>query len=155
MDLSNFEVKLSQIVAAGFGLYTTVAIDAYDQIGTYTGPEEEILDYQFVHTKYDAPRKDYAMMVYKAGKWKEVDGRKCIFGKMNDDIKNEFGGSNVESNLKGELFASVDIAPGEELFLSYGADYWHRKRGITDEERRRLARTGGVPKTPRRFTLLF
>ena len=75
---------------------------------------------------------------------------------MNDDINNEFGGSNVESTLKGELFASVDIAAGEELFLSYGADYWRRKLdSITDKERHSLARTGGVPKTPRRFTLLF
>ena len=71
---SNFEVKKSQIVDAGFGLYTTVAIRAYDQIGTYTGPEEDILDYQFVHTKYDAPRKDYTMMVTMATK--RESGRK-------------------------------------------------------------------------------
>ena len=97
-----------------------------------------IRDFQFVHTNYDAPRKDYTIQVY------EVDGRHCIFGKINDDLNDDYGGNNVEIDDKGDIYASEDIAPGEELFLSYGDDYWRRKRGITDDERRRLARTGGV-----------
>ena len=144
MDVNDLEVKPSQIVGAGDGLYTKKGIFAHDFIGTYTGPKQLIRDFQFVHTNYDAPRKDYTIQVYEAGNWYEVDGRHCIFGKINDDLNDDYGGNNVEIDDKGDIYASEDIAPGEELFLSYGDDYWRRKRGITDDERRRLARTGGV-----------
>ena len=135
------EIKESTIKNAGNGVFTKEFIPANTRVGFYEGivskDERLITDYTFT----------------LSNKW-FVDGShypRSYIAMVNDPFNGEFKYNcefdvqHVDKNGKTLRFKDrrvflrsiVDIEPGEELFASYGDDYWNcetRKKYLKDDK---------------------
>lgn len=116
------DVRPSQIKNAGNGLFAFEYIPKETFIGFYDGDilsgDNNITDYSFqISKKYFIDAKDFP---------------RCYIAMINDAIYSKFinncefritNKKKVENN-KICLYTIKDIKKGEELFASYGEDYW-------------------------------
>lgn len=139
-DYLDLEVKPSKIPHAGMGLFARKSYEAGEIIAEYRGP---ILDSKFINDKmFD----DESKMLYINEKYSIIG--KSIAGYANDcvifpekmsegeyqEFKNNEGlklHPNCAYNAKLDdtgnkifLIAERKIEAGEEIYVSYGFDYW-------------------------------
>jgi hypothetical protein len=112
----NIEIKNSNIKEAGLGVFTNEPIRANTMIDGYTG---EYRSRCFSR---------YYFLIREGLGIDALDYPRCYMGMLNDSY-----GSNYSNNckfvvdLEGEtvgVWSTRDISAGEELFVSYGSDYW-------------------------------
>ena len=122
-------IKTSQIPKAGKGLYTTRKILKGEVIGEYTG---KLLSTKVIDKDEDKYAENYYL--FDIGNGVTIDGEKSksktryindasgltrIKGLSNNSSFHTYKRSNTVL-----LRAKRDIKPGEEIFASYGRDYW-------------------------------
>lgn len=120
-------VLRSSIPNAGLGVYTKRAIPRGALVGEYSG---ELLNALDLRERYP-PKLDPARYIFST-EWPDVfiDGARPDSGIerwINDGGDEQY--QNVEARGLGArvlLYATRNIARGEELFLSYGAAYWRK-----------------------------
>ncbi len=140
----NSEFKLylsqSQIKNSGFGVFTNDFIPANTKIDEYTG---DILEYvtggnyvlkineNYYIDGFNYPRCYMAMLndaefvprkIIKKKK-KRIDITPN--GHYNNNILLQNNCKFVIENNKGYVYSLYDIYPNQELFISYGSDYWN------------------------------
>ncbi len=140
----NFEVKKSKIPGAGKGLYTKVNFKKGERIIEYIG---EIITEAQLDKRAENDIFGYAFFVSK---------RKCIdayyrpeaLARYANDAKGLTRVKGLKNNCcysiwknRGWIEAERDIKAGEEIFVSYGAEYWRdiRYNIKLEEEKQREA----------------
>jgi SET domain-containing protein len=123
----NFEVKKSQIPGAGKGLYTKVDFKKGERIIEYIG---EIITEAELDRRAERDIFGYAFYINK---------RRCIdayytpeaLARYANDAKGLTRVKGLKNNCcysiwknRGWIEAERDIKAGEEIFVSYGAEYW-------------------------------
>ena len=135
---SDFDLYIdnSGIPKAGFGVFTNDFIPAECIIGLYEG--EKIFDYDYTNDPYyyEIRALDREKGISSFGISAQKYPR-CFMGMINDatddpEFKNncEFEVEIDEEDItKSKIYivSIVDIEEGEELFVSYGSDYWVNK----------------------------
>lgn len=121
----HLSAKASLIPGAGFGLFTDTFIPKGTRIIQYTGKVTnwEEADHQeglnpyiyFVSDDHviDAARRKKSLARYA----NDARGLKKIKGLKNNS-------EYVEEGIKVYIEATRDISAGEEIFVSYGKEYW-------------------------------
>ena len=136
----NLKVLKSTIEGAGWGLFSTAVIDKKDIICSYEGARFEG-DYD---ESSAGEGKDYVAMakmfkVSKDGKitkeikvyvdsWEEDS---CYGRYVNDPLNDHL--VNARIVMRGDkmvLVALEEIRPGQEIFISYGEDYWKARQHL-------------------------
>jgi SET domain-containing protein len=136
----NFIIKKSQIPGAGKGLYTKKEIKKGERFLEYTG---EIITEKELNRRAENDLFGYAFYISK---------RKCIdaynmpevIGRYANDAKGLTRVEGLKNNCyydvwknRAWLVAGRNIKAGEELLISYGAEYWRDiKYNIKLEEER-------------------
>lgn len=120
----NLYTQASQIPNAGLGLFTNVFIPKGTTIIEYTG----------LITTWDKVKEDGDnLYIYYVNDDHVIDAskRKKSMGRYANDaqgMKKIKGLSNnadyVEENLRVYVIAKKDIQAGDEIFVSYGKEYW-------------------------------
>lgn len=131
------EIKTSQIPGAGLGLFTKVFIPCGSLV----------IEYKGVVTTWEAVREeidnDY---IYYLSSRHVINARptpKALARYANDakGIKQVPGINNncLFKKMDGRVYikARIDILPGEEIFVSYGKQYWDTARNNAEIARRR------------------
>lgn len=112
------------------GLYAVKPIKKGSRIGQYTG---QIISKEELNRRHGHRTAPYVLQVHTA------DGR-AVYVDASDPQRssamryiNCVTGFDVDPNVRfdqdGEVVATADIAPGEELLTYYGADYWRSGSG--------------------------
>ncbi len=136
----NLYLSQSQIKNAGFGVFTKDIIKANSKIDEYTG---DILEYitggdyvlkindNYHIDAFNYPRCYMAMLndaefipkkIIKKKK-KRIDITPDGHYNNNNLLQNNC--KFVIENNRGYVYSIRDIYPNEELFISYGSDYWN------------------------------
>ena len=130
------EVRISTIPNAGWGLFAKRAFKAGDELCSYEGPyvTDESLQSGYANS-------DYVATVIKSKK-KDVEGKwiteklhidaimetSCYGRFANDPIDDDLVNSKIRWNgQKGVIEAQMDIADGDEIFISYGKEHWNSR----------------------------
>lgn len=117
-------VKPSQIPNAGMGLFTEDAIQEGELIVEYTG---EITSWAKVKEDWKNVYIYYISedVVINAKNFPDVHARYANDAEGLTSVKNLRNNSEF-INLEGRIYirAIRSIAAGEEIFVSYGEDYW-------------------------------
>jgi SET domain-containing protein len=128
VSIKDLEVKESTIPNSGKGLFTLVDIPRYKQIVEYAGKEisrEKIKELKS-KGKFNGVRSDY-LIELSDGRIVDVYNSKSVAKYANDA---EFGGGKNNSKIqeyedgKIWLVSTKKIKAGEEIFCSYGPEYW-------------------------------
>lgn len=122
-------VEKSNIPQAGLGIFTYEPIKKGQFIGYYEGVlkkegRECVGDYSFTLSNVwylDARRYPRAYTAMINDSYKSKYTTNCEFAKISHDDE---GNKLSSKNRKISLEATRDIMPGEELFASYGEEYW-------------------------------
>jgi SET domain-containing protein len=114
------EIKKSTIPEAGKGLFTLVDIDAGDYISEFTGDvisEEDSRELEGERGHYLISMNDGSLL--------DVYDSDCP-ARFANDAKDERNNSEIQEDDEGRcwLVATSNIHSGEEIFCSYGEDYW-------------------------------
>ena len=108
------EIKESQIPNAGKGVFTSTAIPNGSCIDLYYG----------ISCRY--PMSKYFISLENESGIDAGNFPRCYTAMINDVVGSQFT-INCEfiiSNQTVSVYACKDITPGEELFISYGDEYW-------------------------------
>lgn len=115
-SLYGLEIKESNIKKAGLGVFATERIPMNRFVDFYTGDLTTIAIGKYC--------------VEITSKWcmDAFDYPRCYMAMINDTVGTDFE-HNVElvidkENLAVEIWTIQDIEPGDELFMSYGDEYW-------------------------------
>lgn len=134
------KILSSTIEGAGWGLFATQKYSERDIICSYEGAK---LPKDFTEDKAVAGR-DYIAMgkkpIGKTGRFETVfidawELDSCYGRFINDPIDDHL--VNAKIIVKGNKFyvvATEDITPGQEIFISYGKDYWRARQGALSQE---------------------
>lgn len=120
MKAVKHSVEVRDSPVHGKGVFATTTIPK-GHIAWYRGPI-------FSCCNLDRNSRSYTYrMVFRDGKIINPVGKKHKHWTkfINDAHKTEFE-NNLEIGKDGGIHAIREISPGEELFIDYGADYWHR-----------------------------
>jgi SET domain-containing protein len=126
LDESDYlQSKPSQIPNSGMGLFTTIDIEPGEIISKFIG---EILTAKEYRTRKAAGEDDYFMNL-PSGKTLDCRMTKCFAKYANDaeGLKTPFkNNSFISMNDEGDvvIVAKKPIRAGEEIFVSYGKNYW-------------------------------
>jgi hypothetical protein len=126
MMIDNLLIETSQIPNAGNGLFVgPFGFKTGDIIGIYAHPWMKV-KYNTI-TKRENPDFSYIFCNFpKKGKQEEcfdaIDIRSTILRHANDAHGSKFK-NNAAFNNKGEVYATADINPFDEIFIDYGEDY--------------------------------
>jgi SET domain-containing protein len=114
----NFRLYISNsnIKNAGLGVFAGEFIKKYDIIGTYDGKNKD-------------NGGDYTYIREKGKAIDASDFPRCYSAMINDSIGSEFFNNCIfsEDNNIVYIMAIQNIKEDEELFISYGLDYWRGK----------------------------
>jgi hypothetical protein len=124
-NTKHLEVKQSQIMDGGYGLFTKVLIQKGDPIiiyggriadptGTYSIPYG--LQLGFPHNSFCVDASPHAQQN------KDLKSKLLLAGRMNEYIW-DASKNNVKGLHNGLIVAQVNIQANSELFLDYGEDY--------------------------------
>ncbi len=147
----NFEVRKSSIPGAGKGLFTKVDLKKGERIIEYLG---EIITEAELDKRAEKDIFGYAFFVSK---------KKCIdayympeaLARYANDAKGITRVKGINNNCcyeiwknRGWIKAEKNIKAGEEIFVSYGAEYWRdiRYNIKLEEEKRKEERLKKFPK---------
>lgn len=136
----NLEIKKSQIPNAGLGVYTRSFIPAETLIDEYAGELRDhgglyalqIMPGLFVDA-FVWPRPymgiindcSFVAPVYKRKKGRRIDiTPDAYYDERGDKLIVNCYFKVCAKEKKGYVYSLVDIAEGQELFVSYGKDYW-------------------------------
>jgi hypothetical protein len=112
----NIEIRNSNIREAGLGVFTNEAIAANTMIDYYTG---EYRSRCFSR---------YYFLIREGLGIDALDYPRCYMGMLNDSFGSKYSNNcKFVVDLKREtvsVWSIKDISPGEELFVSYGEDFW-------------------------------
>jgi SET domain-containing protein len=124
-------VKTSQLPNSGKGLFTTTAIKKGERVIEYEG---EIIDWKEYEKRVELDKDGYLFFINK---------KHCIDAFNTPQFKarfaNDASGLGKVKGMKNNcvydivkkqcyILATKDIAAGEEIFVSYGKDYWDSVR---------------------------
>lgn len=111
-------IKRSNIPNAGDGLFAEQVIEAGTIIGKYDGKQ--------VSSSISCNKRDYYMKVNRRYSIDASGFPRCFIAMANDSINSDFTNNCKFIYKKKEvwLMAISDIHIGDELFVSYGDDYW-------------------------------
>lgn len=113
----NLLVNKSTISNAGLGIFALDKIHAYKYIGNYEGKQ--------ITRNYTGP---YYFELYKRFGIDARDYPRCYMAMINDSYKtdNKINCKFMVIDKKKvvEIWSITDIEIGDELFISYGEDYW-------------------------------
>jgi SET domain-containing protein len=114
----NLEIRNSQIKGAGFGVFTNNFI-----------PKNTFIDYyQGLLTKYSISMGRYYFKINDEYGVEAYDYPRCYMAMLNDSYNSSFQNNCEfivdEVNMKVSIFSIYDILPNQELFISYGSEYW-------------------------------
>lgn len=115
-------VKQSQIPNSGNGVYTLQHIPKDTVIAEYLG--------KIVPCSERIKDPDYTVYVNRKISIDAQYYPRCYMAMINDTFGTDFA-VNCKFKKCGKrvhVIASSDIAPGEELFLSYGSAYWQSRK---------------------------
>jgi uncharacterized protein len=140
----NFEVKKSKIPGSGKGLFTKIDFKKGARIIEYLG---EIITEKELDERAEKDIYGYAFYVSK---------KKCIdayytpneLARFANDAKGITRVKGINNNCCYEIYknrgwikAEKDIKAGDEIFVSYGAEYWKDiKYNIKLEEEKKAAK---------------
>ena len=128
---SEFELYIdtSQIKGAGLGVFTEddipedTIIDQYrgELIESFDSPENTMYYYELVKPNKETGEKGLGIDAFKFPR--------CYMAMINDACVEKDFTNNCEfeddiQNKKINIITTRDINAGEELFVSYGEDYW-------------------------------
>lgn len=126
MKKNKVEVRLSNIKDAGFGLFAKSTIKKGDLISEFTG---ELIDNNQVEI-LSSKRKMLYLIDWDENYTLDVEKSDCFAKYANDAeglklIKNLKNNSKISwYNNKLFLEATKDIKQNEEIYVSYGKEYW-------------------------------
>jgi len=116
------DIKPSNIKNGGHGLFSVQNIPKDTMIGYYKGDilfgNNKVTDYSFqISKKYFIDAKNFP---------------RCYIAMINDSNKSEFENNcefriieqKIKKNSQICLYSIKDIKKGDELFASYGDEYW-------------------------------
>jgi len=122
----------------GFGLFATKKIKEQQHFGSYEGKEVPI-----AHLLSGYGNKDYVIEAVKSHKTMELvcmdspDPNSCYGRYAQDPIDEDLVNAKIVwRNYKMVLRATMDIAPGDEIYVHYGLRYWKDRLHYLDEESR-------------------
>jgi hypothetical protein len=110
----SLEIRPSQIKNAGMGVYTSDAI-----------PNRSFIDY-YVGDLYKSPMSNYFIEIEHNLGIDAIHFPRCYMAMINDSYQSQYT-TNCEfiiENKTVSVYSIRDIQPGEELFISYGDQYW-------------------------------
>lgn len=148
--LAGLAVKKSGLPGAGDGLYAHRAFPARSFVSKYTG---ERLTPAEVNARY--PGDAVAPYVLQVGRNRFVDARATNSGparyandcRAPDRRARRCQGNNTQFRRNGDLATmSRPVRAGDELFVSYGREYWRQPR---PNPKRSHNRVGSNPKRAR------
>jgi hypothetical protein len=131
---SGFQLHIddSQLKNAGLGVYTDDDIPENTIIDEYTG---ELIE------SFDSVINPYAFEILQPDKENNIMGifidasklPRCYMAMINDaSIETKFNNNcDFETDIENKkvyLVSTRDIGAGEELFVSYGEDYWAKPK---------------------------
>ena len=111
------EIRKSQIIEAGNGVYAMEAIPSNVRVDIYTGDE---MNHGYASPYYLSVSDNYG-----------IDAQsfpRCYMAMINDAHGSEFQ-NNCEIRINGrvpEIWTIADIPACTELMMSYGPDYWSK-----------------------------
>lgn len=116
----DFEVRVSTIPGAGRGLFAKTRIDLEDTLGYYTG--EIITEAELLSGRYSG--SDYLLWISK--NWIIVgEGAKANYTRFINHSEEPNAYLVVSTRWKTARLECVrPIAPEEEIFFSYGDQFW-------------------------------
>lgn len=126
MKKNKVEVRLSNIKDAGFGLFAKSTIKKGNLISEFTG---ELIDNNQVEI-LSSKRKMLYLIDWDENYTLDVEKSDCFAKYANDAeglklIKNLKNNSKISwYNNKLFLEATKDIKQNEEIYVSYGKEYW-------------------------------
>lgn len=126
MKKNKVEVRLSNIKDAGFGLFAKSTIKKGDLISEFTG---ELIDNNQVEI-LSSKRKMLYLIDWDENYTLDVEKSDCFAKYANDAeglklVKNLKNNSKISwYNNKLFLEATKDIKQNEEIYVSYGKEYW-------------------------------
>lgn len=118
---NHFEIRQSSVPGLGMGLFSLVQIDPGQTVGYYTGK---------IITDKMADRRPYIDSLYLLyickNHWIHGEGPLANYTRY---INHDGDQPNVELVVStrwktARFYALRPIAPGDELFFDYGAEYW-------------------------------
>jgi len=127
----NLFIDKSKIQGAGFGIYTKSLIPKDTYIDDYYGEIIESFyggEYCFAITDkliinaIKTPRCYMAML--NDASYKPISKRKLSKFVTHEYKNNCYFVTDIE-NKRVKVYSSIDILPNNELFISYGDDYWN------------------------------
>jgi hypothetical protein len=110
----NLEIKPSLIAEAGLGVYTNDFIECNTFIDSYAGDYRSRCFSRY----YFRIREDFGIDA--------LDYPRCYMGMLNDSNNSGYI-NNCKFVVEGDnvsVLSIKDIIIGEELFISYGSEYW-------------------------------
>jgi hypothetical protein len=120
-DLYGVEIKESGLPNANKGLFATRAFRRGDRVATYGG---ERISCEEADRRYGVDGLcEYGLTVFP-NRWvlDAIDLRG--YGSMANDARGARP-ANIRFTQQGEVRATRGIRPGDELFASYGSQYWN------------------------------
>jgi hypothetical protein len=121
------EVRRSLLAGAGWGLFAIKRFKENDSLATYEG--NVITD--LTSKDYLSSNRDYVNWAVKNAKTKEriyidaIHESSCFGRYANDPIDDHLVNAKILWNGKRMILkATMDIDPGDEIYLSYSDDYW-------------------------------
>jgi len=113
----SLEIKPSQIKDAGMGVYTLDFI-----------PNHSFIDY-YVGDLYKYPMSNYYIEIDHNLGIDAGNFPRCYMAMINDSYQSLYTTSCefIIENKTVSVYSIRDIQPGEELFISYGNQYWTKK----------------------------
>jgi hypothetical protein len=112
----NIEIKTSNIKDGGLGVFTNEYIMENTLIDGYTGEYRSRCFSRYYFLIRDGIGID------------ALDYPRCYMGMLNDSFGSSYSNNckfmvDLENDIVN-VWSIRDIKPGEELFISYGADFW-------------------------------
>lgn len=127
MKEKNVEIRLSKIKDAGFGVFAKTNIKKGDLISEFTGKLVRNDDYD-----YWSKKEQFLYLIYWDENHKlDVENSDCFAKYANDACGiNKIKGLKNNSKIAWHddrlfLKAIKDIEKGEEIYVSYGKEYWN------------------------------
>jgi SET domain-containing protein len=122
------EVKRSTIAGAGEGLFALKDFKRKDLIAKYEG---EVLTKAQTNTRYGNTQQDLAPYGIQASKNKIIDAscKRGVASYANSKPNHQNATFSVYQGHEVRLIASKNIKKGDEVFVSYGRDYFNHGGG--------------------------
>ena len=142
------EVRESSIVGAGDGVWAAQRLPARRVLAWYRGARMSAAQ---VSSLYGAGRESCAASVLRLGPDLFVDGSDARWNNWTSKVNDARGETLARTNNcvltpRGQLKTLREICPGEELFVSYGEEYWDNSAEprVRHESAASLARPDGA-----------